>query len=68
MGWYMTKTRDKLGIPLTDARNQYLAYHDGHTGYRRGTWKKKAWLVAVSSRVASRAETYRSQLRNCRYR
>lgn len=68
MGWYMTKTRDKLGIPLTDARNQYLAYHDGHTGYRRGTWKKKAWLVDVSSKVASRAATYQSQLRRCRYR
>lgn len=68
MGWYMTKTRDRLGIPMTDARNQYLAYHDGHTGYRRGTWKSKAWLVDVSQRVARRAAMYEGQLRNCRYR
>ena len=67
MGWYMTKTRDRLGIPMTDARNQYLAYHDGHTGYARGTWRKKAWLVDVSARVAQRAEMYRGQLQRCPY-
>ncbi|EAQ03973.1 lipoprotein, putative [Pseudooceanicola batsensis HTCC2597] len=68
MGWYMTKTRDKLGIPLSDTYNQYLAYHDGHTGYRRGTWKSKAWLVDVAQRVAARAQVYRVQLSNCRHR
>jgi hypothetical protein len=68
MGWYMTKTRDKLGIPLSDTYNQYLAYHDGHTGYARGTWRNKAWLVDVAQRVSVRAETYRGQLQNCRYR
>ncbi|WP_375174146.1 transglycosylase SLT domain-containing protein [Pseudooceanicola sp.] len=68
MGWYMTKTRDKLGIPLSDTYNQYLAYHDGHTGYARGTWKAKSWLVAVAGRVAARAEVYRVQLQNCRHR
>ncbi len=68
MGWYMTKTQKKLGIPMSDARNQYLAYHDGHTGYARGTWRKKAWLVDVSAKVASRAETYRGQLARCRFR
>lgn len=68
MGWYMTKTQTRLGIPLSDTYNQYLAYHDGHTGYRRGTWKKKAWLVDVAQRVSVRAQVYRGQLANCRYR
>jgi hypothetical protein len=68
MGWYMNKTRDKLGIPLSDAMNQYLAYHDGHSGYARGTWKSKAWLVDVSQRVAARAQLYQGQLARCRYR
>ena len=68
MGWYMNKTRDKLGIPLSDAMNQYLAYHDGHSGYARGTWKNKAWLVDVSQRVAARAQLYQGQLARCRYR
>jgi len=68
MGWYMTKTRDKLGIPLSDARRQYLAYHDGWTGYRRGTYRSKAWLIDVADRVAARAGTYDVQLRGCRRR
>ncbi|KIT15692.1 lytic transglycosylase [Jannaschia aquimarina] len=66
MGWYMSKSREELGIPLTDARNQYLAYHDGRSGYRRGTWKRKAWLIRVSGEVAARADTYRQQLPRCR--
>ena len=68
MGWYMTKTRDSLGIPLWDVTNQYLAYHDGRSGYARGTWKKKGWLIAVTQRVAARSELYRTQLVNCRYK
>lgn len=66
MGWYMTRTRSKLGIPMSDARNQYLAYHDGHTGYQRGTYKSKAWLMAVADRVQARAVTYDVQLATCR--
>ena len=66
MGWYMTQSRDRLGIPLSDARRQYLAYHDGWTGYSRGSWRSKGWLVDVSNRVAARARTYDAQLRSCR--
>lgn len=66
MGWYMTKTRDKLDIPLTNAREQYLAYHDGWTGYRRGTYRAKGWLMRVADNVAARAVTYETQLRACR--
>lgn len=66
MGWYMTKTNERLGIPLWDTYNQYLAYHDGHTGYSRGTYKKKAWLMAVAEKVTNRAEDYRVQLSTCR--
>ncbi len=66
MGWYMSETRDRLGIALTDTRNQYLAYHEGRTGYRRGSYKRKSWLLRVSSDVASRANMYERQLSNCR--
>ena len=65
MGWYMTQSRDELGIALTDARNQYLAYHDGRGGYARGTYRRKAWLLRVADRVAARSETYRVQLERC---
>lgn len=68
MGWYMAATRDRLGIPLTDARNQYLAYHDGRTGYARGSYKSKPWLIAVAGRVQDRANMYEQQLARCRVR
>jgi len=65
MGWYMSKSRDILGIPLNDARNQYLAYHEGRGGYSRGTYRSKAWLLDVSRAVATRANMYDRQLRSC---
>lgn len=65
MGWYMDKSEKQLGIRKTDARNQYLAYHEGRSGYARGSYNAKSWLVAVADRVAQRAERYRAQLRAC---
>ncbi|TCO73306.1 lytic transglycosylase [Rhodovulum euryhalinum] len=65
MGWYMTRTRDRLGIPLSDARHQYLAYHEGQTGYARGSHAGKPWLLAVAGRVEARAGVYRSQMSTC---
>jgi hypothetical protein len=65
MGWYMNLTRDRNGVELTDARNQYLAYHEGHTGYARGSYNAKPWLLGVADRVAARAEVYRVQLQSC---
>ena len=66
MGWYMTMSREKNGIPLTDARNQYLAYHEGNAGYARGSYKSKSWLMRVSGEVDSRAQMYQAQLASCR--
>ncbi|MEY8838818.1 lytic transglycosylase [Cribrihabitans sp. XS_ASV171] len=65
MGWYMNKTRERNGISLSDTRNQYLAYHEGHTGYARGSYNAKSWLVRISDQVASRGEMYRRQLATC---
>jgi hypothetical protein len=65
MGWYMAGTQRMLGIPLTDARNQYLAYHDGRTGYRRGTYRAKPWLMRISGEIEARAALYDAQLRRC---
>lgn len=65
MGWYFNKSRSSLGIPLDDARRQYLAYHEGRAGYARGSYLKKGWLMRVSTNVASRAVTYESQLKSC---
>jgi hypothetical protein len=66
MGWYMDKSEKVLGISKRDARAQYLAYHEGRSGYARGSYNQKTWLVAVSNRVAERAARYEAQLRRCR--
>jgi len=65
MGWYMNITRDRNGVPLYDARNQYLAYHEGHTGYARGSYRRKGWLIDVANKVQRRANMYQEQLSSC---
>ena len=48
MGWYMNITKERNGIALTDARNQYLAYHEGRTGYQPWvSYRNKGWLLRV---------------------
>ena len=65
MGWYMAESNRRLGISKTDARNQYLAYHQGRTGYARGSYRNKTWLVRIANQIASRSDTYRAQLIAC---
>ena len=66
MGWYFKGSQRALGIPLHDARNQYLAYHEGRAGYGRGSHRNKPWLLRIANEVSSRALLYDAQLRNCR--
>ena len=67
MGWYMAASTRELGIPLTDARRQYLAYHEGRGGYRSGSYNAKSWLLRVADEVGRRAVVYDVQLQNCRH-
>ena len=66
MGWYMNQTAKRNGVPLSDARRQYLAYHEGHTGYARGSYRGKSWLMRVAGEVGSRSNRYESQLSRCK--
>jgi hypothetical protein len=66
MGWYMRQSHEQLNIPMWDARNHYLAYHEGRTGYRRGSYNSKAWLLRVSAEVGQRSLMYQQQLQGCR--
>lgn len=65
MGWYMNQTLKKNGVAKSDAYNQYLAYHQGHTGFKRGSYRGKQWLLNVASRNRSRAAMYGRQLATC---
>jgi len=66
MGWYMHETNRRLGISKSDARNQYLAYHEGRTGFARQSFNAKPWLLRVAGEVGDRAVKYDAQLRACR--
>ena len=66
LGWYMTKTHGELGIPLNDTENQYLAYHEGRTGYARRSHLEKGWLLRVAQDLEARAALYDAQLHSCR--
>ena len=65
MGWYMDQSSRELGISKWDAQAQYLAYHEGRTGFRNQSYLGKPWLMDVSAKVAQRAEMYRAQLSAC---
>ena len=65
VGWYGNTSHRMLGISKWDAYNQYLAYHEGHGGYQRKTFRKKKWLVNAAHKVQSNAERYRIQLARC---
>lgn len=65
IGWYCDITHRKLGVSKWDAYNQYLAYHEGHGGYQRRTYKQKKWLLKVARKVDNQAKAYREQLKTC---
>jgi hypothetical protein len=65
MGWYMAQTEERLGIPRSDAAQQYLAYHEGRTGYARQSFRDKPWLMEIADDVATRANMYQEQLLTC---
>jgi len=66
IGWYGNYTYTKLGVSKWDAYKQYLAYHEGHGGYKRKTYLKKPWLVKVAQKVKRRASQYHTQLAKCK--
>ena len=65
MGWYIDESSRRLGISKFDAQAQYLAYHEGRSGYTRQSYLGKPWLVDVAARVGSRASMYQGQLQGC---
>ncbi len=65
VGWYMDKSRDKLGFAGIDAREHYLAYHQGHGGYRSGRWQRNERLKKAAAQVDSQMRLYETQLFEC---
>lgn len=65
VGWYLDRAHRQLSIPRDDARNLYIAYHDGLTGYKNGHWRKNTWLKGAADRVVATSGRFRTQLARC---
>ena len=66
MGWYIDKSHRINGISKQDAYRQYLAYHEGWTGYKQRSYEQKQWLIQVASRVADLSDRYEVQYAGCK--
>jgi len=65
IAWYCATSHNKLGIPLFDTHNLYLAYHEGLGGYRRRSYQNKPWLLKTAQKVDQQARRYQAQLSRC---
>lgn len=65
IGWYNNVSNKELGISKQDAFRLYLAYHEGHGGYRKQSYRSKDWLIDVARKVDRQAQRYNSQLQQC---
>jgi hypothetical protein len=65
VGWYTDKSQKAAGISKWDPYNQYLAYHEGQGGWKKGTYRRKAWLKDTARRVDYRAKEWGAQLSRC---
>lgn len=67
VGWYVTQSSWDSNIAKTDTYNQYLAYHEGQTGFNRQSYLAKPWLLKVAKAVRKKAWRYQQQLKQCRF-
>ncbi len=65
IGWYNNVSHKELGISKQDAFRLYLAYHEGHGGYRKQSYRSKDWLIDVARKVDRQGQQYNSQLQEC---
>ena len=65
IGWYVTQSEEIVGISKNDFYNQYLAYHEGQGGWKKGTHQNKKWLIEVAKNVERNANMYNNQLKDC---
>ena len=66
IGWYTDKTESLLKISKNDAFRQYLAYHEGWSGYKN--YKNNQKVIALAKKVERQSNKYKSQLKKCQNR
>jgi len=65
IGWYNSVSVKSNGISPSDTYSLYLAYHEGHGGFRSGSYKRKQWLINVAAKVRDQAARYTAQYKSC---
>lgn len=66
IGWFNNQSQLRLGLKRSNVYGLYLAYYNGHTGYKNGHWKRSATIKGYAAKTESQAKMYQKQLRNCR--
>lgn len=65
IGWYNAQSKKRSRIGINDAYHLYLAYHEGHGGFNRRSFKSKNWLLGTARKVSNRSFQYSKQLQSC---
>ncbi|MGI9251872.1 MAG: transglycosylase SLT domain-containing protein [Pseudohongiellaceae bacterium] len=65
VSWYNANSVRINGIRPNNARDLYLAYHEGNGGYQRGTWRDKQWLLDAAAKVQGNADRFATQINSC---
>ncbi len=65
IGWYNQTSRRQCNIDPNDTYHLYLAYHEGHGGFNRRSFRNKTWLKNVAHKVSARSQRYTRQLNGC---
>lgn len=67
IGWYCHLSHLRCRIRKSDPFHLYLAYHQGHTGYNRRTYRGNRRLLNAARAVERQSFQYGRQLRQCEH-
>ncbi len=65
VGWYTHQSQTMAGISKWDPYNQYLAYHEGQTGWLKKSYRYNGKLKKIARSVDYRAREWGAQLSRC---
>jgi hypothetical protein len=65
VGWYTHQSQKIAGISKWDPYNQYLAYHEGQTGWLNRSYRSNGKLKNTARRVDYRARQWGAALARC---
>jgi hypothetical protein len=65
IGWYCRMSTVRCGISRFDPYLLYLAYHEGHGGFNRGSYQNKTDVKRAARSVEKLAGQYTSLLTGC---